>query len=218
MAETAAVILTHNRPELLARCVAAIERQVDNVLIIDNASDPPVDTYPVAEISVVRIDTQPPNIAQMWNRGLDMLTWMPGLPRRVAFLCDDAIVPEGWFAAVSRAMDEHGAAAGASSPHAGGQTDVQRAPFSGSIMNRMPGWAFVLDNTKGIRADPTMHWWWVDTDIDYQARAAGGMVLIGTHPVPNERPGEYTATKPELGERAGHDRWAFAQKWGSNPW
>ncbi len=38
---TAAVILTHNRPELLAACVGAIRGQVDTVLVVDNASAPP---------------------------------------------------------------------------------------------------------------------------------------------------------------------------------
>ena len=47
---TVALVLTHNAPHSLARCIAAIDAQPllpDEIVVIDNASQPPVDAYPV---------------------------------------------------------------------------------------------------------------------------------------------------------------------------
>lgn len=215
------MILTHNRPDLLAAAVTAAAAQVDTVLVVDNASTPPVgnlDHLGGADIIVWHVPDQPPNLARMWNDALTRLALHHGQPRYVAMLCDDTTIPPGWMQAVTAAMDATGAVAGCSNPW-GHQHDprVKTAPDH-DIMGRMPGWAFVLDTKAHLRADETMRWWWLDTDLDFQARQAGGMVMIGGFAVPNHRPGEYTNTKPELGEQAGRDREAFVAKWGWAPW
>lgn len=222
---TAAVILTHNRPELLVDCVAAIGPQVDLVLVVDNASDPPVDhralpASPEHPVLVVQVPDQPPNLARFWNMALDILLKWPGSgdPRNVAFLCDDTTVPDGWMTAVVAAMVETGAAAGCSNPSGHPHPPQVKHEPDSDLMGRMVGWAFVLDTTKGLRADESMHWWWFDTDLDWQARKAGGMVMIGGYAVPNHRYCEYTNTVPGLAERAGQDQQAFAAKWGRVPW
>jgi hypothetical protein len=139
----------------------------------------------------------------------------------VAFLCDDALPPAGWFDAVVGAMRETGAAAGSSDPFGGrGAPTLKTAP-DGDIIGRMIGWAFVLDMTRGILPDPAMAWWWGDTDIDWQARAAGGTVMLKGGPemvVPNQAPNEFLLTVPGLGEQTGRDRAAFVAKHGSAPW
>lgn len=226
-----AIILTHNRPELLRECVAAIEPQVDGVIVIDNASDPPVralDLPPTGLLEVVGIPDQPPNLAALWNRGIaTAAVWahaaaiathvQPG-SWWLAVLCDDAIVPDGWFAAVTDAMAQTGAAAGCSNPWGTAHAPrVKTAPDS-DLMGRMPGWAFILDGSKGLRADESMHFWWCDTDLDWQARAAGGMVMIGGYPVPNRLPNDFLTTVPGLNEQAGRDGEAFAAKWSGRPW
>lgn len=216
-----AVILTHNRPELLGQTVMAIKGQVDCVIIIDNASWPPVDLSSSwaddAYVTALHIPDQPPNLSELWCRGLDYATHS-GEVCRVAFLCDDAPPPPDWFDAVTGAMAETGAAVGASH-HAGfaGPPILKTAPDS-DLWNRMPGWAWILAPESGVRPDPTFRWWWGDTDVDWQARGAGGMVMIGTHPVPNIRPNDFTASRPELGVQCGRDGEAFATKWGSRPW
>lgn len=228
-----ALVLTHNRPELLAECVAAIGPQVDVVLVIDNASNPPVDhaTLPASPehpVVVMAVPDQPPNLARMWNLGIDVLTKMhdakmhhdgadPG-PWWIAFLCDDAIVPAGWFQAVVDGMTATGAAAGCSNPWGTPHPPQLKTAPDSDLMGRMVGWAFILDATKNLRADETMHWWWLDTDADWQARAAGGMVMIGGFPVPNRLPNDYTNSRPELGQQAGCDREAFQARWGWVPW
>jgi GT2 family glycosyltransferase len=220
-----AVILTHNRPELLKQSLAAIRPQVDATVIIDNASDPPVVVdgnlceMSGSAVHLLQVPTQPPNLSLLWLRG--MACAMEGSAKFCAFLCDDAIAPPGWFEAVTDAMVGTGAVAGCTS--AFGYRDgrvVKKAP-DGDLMHRLVGWAFVLDLDSPVMPDPAMAWWWGDTDIDWQARTAGGMVNLGAGPdfvVPNLRPNDFTTTVPGLGEQVGRDRAAFAAKYGSVPW
>lgn len=220
-----AIILTHNRPTMLRDCVASIAPQVDAVVVVDNASEPPVraEDLPLAGTGgfVLGVATQPPNLAALWNLGLDLVTgWQgdqPG-PWPIAILCDDSVVPDGWFTAVTAAMATTGAVAGCSNPWGRQHPPQVKTGPDSDIIGRMPGWAFILDGSKNLRADETMHWWWLDTDLDWQARTAGGMVMIGGFPVPNRLPNDYTNRKPELTERAGRDAEAFTAKWGWRPW
>ena len=221
MTTTAAVILTHNRPELLADAITAIRPQVELVLVVDNASDPPAQVdrdSPGAELVVWQVPDQPPNIGRMWNDALTRLELHHGNPRWVAFLCDDTTTPAGWMAAVVDAMEATGAVAGCSNPWGHDHPPRVKTEPDGDIMGRMPGWAFVLDTKAGLRADESMHWWWVDSSLDWTARQAGGMVMVSGYPVPNHRPGEFTNSIPGLGEQAGRDREAFVARWGWAPW
>ena len=108
-----AFILAHGRQELLNRAIDAIRPQVDTVMVCDNASEPRL-TVPEG-VGLMFVPDQPPNLAKFWNIGLDFFAYWfhaQGWPYDVAVLCDDAIVPEGWFTAVTQAMRETGASAG----------------------------------------------------------------------------------------------------------
>ena len=212
-----ALILTHNRPELLRQCVDRIQPQVDLVLIMDNASDPPVDNEEYEGCLVWHESTQPPNLSQMWNAGWTAFL-LGGYHYDVAMLCDDAFVPEGWFEAVSNAMHETGAAIGCSDPWGRQHEPILKLAADGDIDHRMPGWGWIIDLDKNLQADESMHWWWCDTDMDWQARRNGGMVMIGGYAVSNELPNAYTNAKPELGAQTGIDKLAFQAKWGQIPW
>ena len=213
---SAAVILTHNRPELLAQVIAAIQPQVDQVIVIDNASDPPAQVE--QGVTLIQIPDQPPNLARFWNVGIARA--LEAGAQRIAFLCDDAIVPKGWFAAVTAAMAEHGAVVGCSDPFGympAGQTRIKTEP-DGALMERMPGWAWVLDPGSPVRPDESFEVWWGDSDVDWQARKAGGMVMVGGYVVPNAMPSGFMITHPELIGQTGVDGEAFAAKWGWRPW
>ena len=228
-----AVILTHNRPELLDQCVAAIGPQVDMVIVVDNASDPPVKLedvtcdgidagHPDGDVhwrtTLITVPDQPPNLSKLWRTGIDAAIELGAA--HIAVLCDDAIAPPGWFDAVAAAMIETGSVVGCSDPFGHlppGQTRVKREPDS-AIMERMPGWAWVLDPVSPVRPDGALHWWFGDTDIDWQARKAGGMVMVGGFPVPNLRPNDFTNSVPGLATRAGLDGEAFVIKHGWRPW
>lgn len=223
---TGAIILTHNRHELLRSCVAAIVPQVDVSLVIDNASSPPVPLTLFDGIvegghvgMLTHVPDQPPNLSALWADGMKAMR-QHGV-RYCAFLCDDTEPPAGWFEAVTDAMRDLGAAGGCTS--AFGYTDgrmLKTAP-DGDLMHRMVGWAFVIDLQSPVEPDLSLRWWWTDTDMDWQARAAGGMVNLGAGPgfvVPNHRPGEYTATIPELYQQSGDDGVTFERKYGGRPW
>jgi hypothetical protein len=221
-----ALILTHNRQELLDQCIAAIAPQVDVVLVIDNASSPPavVPNF----VHLLKVPDQPPNLSNLWNRGFQYFEryrkWNypdegrpdPGLD--IAMLCDDAIVPEGWFAAVTEGMRLTDAATGCSNPWGTQHPPFVKTAPDGDITNRMIGWAWVVDHDREPLADETMRWWYLDTDMDWWARAHGGFVMVGGYSVPNVHPGGWTNAKPELGGQVAHDRAAFAAKHGSVPW
>jgi hypothetical protein len=81
-------------------------------------------------------------------------------------------------------------------------------------VDRMCPWAFILPGERGLRADESMHWWYVDTDLDWQARQSGGTLIAPGPIAPNSEVGYWTAMRPELNARAGTDAQVFHQKWG----
>ena len=226
-----ALILAHNRMKETRDVVAAIYPQVDYLLVIDNASEPAVhdwftreerETYP--QMWIVRDMTQPANLPRLWNIGFSQIEMMlysthglnPG-PYKVAVLTDDVVIPDGWMDAVCAAMDRTGAAAGCSSPWGGRLVqELLKVEPDADIMNRMYGPAFVIRGEADLKADEALKWWWNDTDLDWQARGAGGMVVVPTHPVVNLYPN--ASTVGENAEQAGRDREEFGAKWGWNPW
>jgi hypothetical protein len=189
-------------------------------VVVDNASDPPVTSENVDPLGpghtlLIRDPEQPVNISRLWNVALEHIS---DAHRFVAFLCDDAIVPVGWFHTVSQAMLETGAAAGASNPDGGQHPHILKKMHDRDLGGRMCGWAFILDVTSGVKPDENFHWWWCDTDVDWQARLLGGTVIVSGYPVPNVRPNDFLTTVDGLGQRAGADGEAFVAKWGSRPW
>lgn len=213
----ASFIVAHGRQELLDQAVAAIRPQVDAVMVLDNASQPKL-TVP-DDIFSMFIPTQPPNLARWWSIGIDFFqTWYGSQPYDLAILCDDAIAPEGWFSAVTQAMQETGTVAGSTNPWGYQHAPIIKRDMDGDIMHRMCSWAFIMDGSCQARADESMHWWWFDSDLDISMRRAGGTVLIGGWPVPNREPNRFTNEKPELAARAGLDQAAFVAKHGRAPW
>jgi hypothetical protein len=213
----AAFIMAHNRQELLDQTVAAIRPQVDTLMVMDNASNPKL-TVP-EDVGLMYVPDQPPNLAQFWNMGLDFYNyWYKDRPYDVALLCDDAIVPEGWFTAVTQAMREHDVTAGSTNPWGRPHAPIVKRDMDSDIMNRMCSWAFIIDGSSPVRADESMHWWWADSDFDIQCRRERGTVLISGPPVPNVQPNHYTNIRPDLAEQAGRDRETFAAKYGRLPW
>jgi hypothetical protein len=214
-----ALIVAHNRQELLDQTIAAIRPQVDTTMVLDNASDPKL-TVPEG-VGTMYVPDQPPNLAKFWNMGLDFYAhWYgkQGWEYDVAILCDDAPVPDGWFAAVTEAMRGTGAVVGCSNPWGHAHAPVLKTEPDRDIAGRMPGWAWVTAGSAGLRADERLHWWYQDTKVDWDARRSGGMVMIGGYPVSNQRPNEFTVSRPDLNEQAGRDGEMFAQIEGWRPW
>lgn len=221
---TYAIVLTCDRPELLDRCLEAIYPQVELTVIIDNGLEQKAQSprfRPMPYI-LIREPQKPPNLSRFWNVGIQETerraqvmgheTW------DVAFLCDDAIVHPEWFQEVSRTMRDHGAAAASTHSAVPVTQPILKTVKDSDIWNRMCPWAFVMRGEAGVRADEDLKWWWGDTDLDFKARGAGGMVIAPGSVVINERVGEYTNSHAHLAEQAGRDGETFASKWGFRPW
>ena len=228
-----AVIATHNRPAELVRCLRAIGPQCHYVIVIDNASVPPVDDLMVHDEAtrecdgaratrVIRDEEQPPNLSRLWNLGLERAAASlsdGSMPFDVAVINDDAIPPPGWWDAVSETMRANGAAAGSSDPFGqlmSGTAQVWRADAPASVATRLAGWAFILRGELGLRFDERLRWWYGDDLISLRARELGGVVHIGGYPVPNT--GANASTVGVLAEQAGRDRATFVQITGRQPW
>ena len=130
-----AVILTHQRPVELRRAVEAVMWQADHVLVVDNASAPPVEAWPgiAGNVVIVRHPLQPPNLAVLWNFALNMIATQVLGPANgrwdVALLCDDVEVPPHWYDNVSGALRSFNAsAASAHKYHGLGQAIVKVRP------------------------------------------------------------------------------------------
>lgn len=216
----ACVILAHNRQDMLDQCIDAIWNQVDEILVIDNASDPEMKVRDEGEHVIVhRVPDQPPNLARLWNHGLDFFVEeYEGYPFDVAVLCDDALVPIGWFEAVQKAMRNNNCLIGCSNPWGSFHDPIVKRQPDKDIAHRMPGWAWIMDGTRTIRADERMQWWWLDTDLDFRARLNGGTVMISGFPVANQQPNAFTNARPDLAGRAGEDGVVFASIWNERPW
>ena len=96
------VVPTRDRPEHLARCVAALRvalRPDDELVVVDSASSVPVP-------DALRVPA--PGASRARNAG-----WRAARHERVAFVDDDVEVAPGWADAMVTALDEHVWVAGA---------------------------------------------------------------------------------------------------------
>lgn len=222
-----AVIPTHNRIEQLTALIRTLKAQnCDHIIIIDNASDPPVSelwlrTQTDAPTVVVRDEEQPPNLYRMWNRGFGLVEMTARTFREVTWdvvvLNDDAELPDGWLDYVTSGLRQvESAVVACTDPYGTLHGALLKTQPDGNIQTRMCPWAFVVRGERGLRADETLRWWWGDTDFDWQACSAGGVLLLPGYTTKNTCAN--STTHGALAEQAGRDGQTFAQKWGWRPW
>lgn len=223
-----AVVPTHNRPDELKKLVTQLSEQCDGVVVVDNASTPPVFARELHDaagwnlnITVIRDAEQPPNLSRLWNVGLNAVKITMDLIGEdlydVAIFNDDAVLPDDWWDQVSRHMRFSNAAVACRplNSHVLGGPTMKTEP-DGDIMRRLCGWAFMMRGELGLRVDERFRWWYGDTDLDWQARKVGGTLLVPGDQVGNTRANQ--STVGVLAEQAGHDRQTFIEKWGWAPW
>lgn len=222
------VIATHNRPDDLRDCVAAVADQVHAVLVIDNASDPPVDLPPPRDVEAIVSDAeQPPNLSRLWNIGIDWSReWAAehGAAARwdTLILNDDFIAGPRFVERLQNALRaDHAVVA---SPYAFGvggpeRVDVyQETGTLRSLDTRMAGFAFMIRGESGLRMDESMRWWYSDDSLAQQACASGGRVVVHGLSWEHRKPDQQTYADPRLVAQAGADRATFVAKWGFQPW
>lgn len=214
-----AVIPTHNRPEYLANCVAAIEPQVEMIFIIDNACNPPVRMGLQVPCVIIREPGQPPNLSHLWNIGLEAAASYAGLAGYdewdVAVLNDDALPQPDWMANVCAGIRGTTALAGCQMPGMGTQV-VYGPDVHPGTNTRVTGWAFVLRGESRVRFDEQFVWWCGDDDISAYARENGGLVVVPGPEVPN-----LLANSTTVGENLAQsaiDMQRYVDKHGRRPW
>jgi hypothetical protein len=217
-----AIITTHNRPRELWQITSSLVTQVDRTVIIDNASNPPVDPLAFGAHTLVISDAeQPPNLYRLWNVGLTAVAlnaadnghdkWDVGI------FNDDADVPLGWYDVVAAALRSGDYSAASTASHSPIDRPIVRMTPDGDLMRRMCPWAFVVQGELGLRADETFRWWYGDTDFEWQCqRLSAGVVMVPGPHVHNTLAN--STTVGALAEQAGRDAETFKQKWGHLPW
>lgn len=216
-----AIIPTANRPQVARQCIDAIAPQVDVVFVVDNGDNEPlIDDELYSNLYVIQYDKQGqvPNLSLFWNLALDVIkidtSRMGAEQWDVAILNDDAIVPEGWFDAVSSAMRENNCAAASS---CGGAMAIHREPGPVPIMTRMYGPAFIVAGEKGLRGDERLKWYYTDDYMDWESRKLGGMVIIPGYTVNHLHPNAQV-TGP-IQEQISRDATLFSEIYGGvMPW
>jgi GT2 family glycosyltransferase len=215
-----ATVPTRDRHADLADCLKAIGRQVDMVIVVDTGSTPPIKAEDYGpNVRVLYTDPEPVNLSRWWNLGAEVAaSYAGGEPFDLAYVNDDAVVPDGWLEAVAAAMREHGGAAGCSAGDLISAPLVHREPGPVDVWLRLAGHAFVLRGEVGLRADERFRWWFGDSDLDMKARLSGGTVIVPGYPVEHRHPNEQMMARPELMAQTRRDETAFREKWGSLPY
>lgn len=207
-----------NRPEVLVRSVNAVGAQVQGYVDIVHNSPTDwleVDTcYPTS--TAWMSPDEPVNLSKMWNRGLDMAArqaaWLGAKEWDVAIINDDAVIPEGWFDAVSTGMRDVRGAAACSGPVG----VVHHNPGPVPLHTRLQGYAFMLAGELGLRANEDIYWYFTDDYLDWESRKLGGMVMVQGFPVEHLHPnGQMT---PEIHVQCAKDAQTFFDLYGMRPW
>jgi glycosyltransferase involved in cell wall biosynthesis len=232
-----AIIPTHNRQDELAELLATIPHYVE-VLVVDNASEPPVLDRPALDqrtrgAAVVRDEEQPPNLSRLWNLGLqwaaDRYREYYDRPNKlglsdeygVAVLNDDVLLSPGLLTTLAANLIRHDVDIAFPGP-VGSKDFVNRElPFPGTAL-RMTGWCFMVRGSSGLRANENLRWWCGDDDLQAQAVTHGrGSVRVGLrdfevaglqHRYPDQ------STTGALREQADADMKMFVAEWGQHPW
>jgi GT2 family glycosyltransferase len=213
-----AIIPTHNRPERLLALVASLGPQCDHIVVLDNASDPPVDEKVLldaageARVDVIRDPEQPPNLSRFWNVMFGQCCALCQEPSwDVAVFNDDSIVPAGWYDTVATALREHPTAVVAHTGDRAVRKPDLLTDFNFDRSRRMAPHAFVVRGEVGLRSDESMRWWFFDDDFSRQAILAGGVLAVPGPVVVNSM--AVSSTVGALAMQAAKDRETFEKKW-----
>lgn len=215
------VVATHNRHEMLKSCLSSLFCAT-KVFCIDNASTPGVLTE-LENVEIIRNDEQPPNLSRLWNIGLERAkedALLRGENQwEVAVINDDTVLPECWLDDMARTLREHSQAVIAfgdqwdSTSHA----ILHTTPKTTDYRHRITGYAHISKGEIGLRFDESMLWWYSDDDYDWQARLAGGSLLVPKATVKHLDPNGHTSRNSALQAQADKDKQTFLNKWGMLP-
>lgn len=216
-------VIPSNGRACLYQCIDTIDPQVDKIIVIDTNGGGVGASFN-DRVFYLPEGNKEPNISRWWNRGLGYADVhhghavnngiYSGIKYDVAVLNDDAIVPEGWFDAVSGTMRQMGVAAGCSGGY--GMPVLHTQNEAPPLATRMQGFAFILAGELGLRADEQFVWYCGDDDLGRRAAIAGGMVMVPGFHVNHLHPNGQV--NDVLAAAIPGDMQRYVDKWGGRPW
>ena len=132
------------------------------------------------------------NIHRWWNKGIKFA--MDKGARYVAVLNDDVELADDPLNKIVNVMKLSNATIGV--PY----------PFTGHI----PGYAWVLDTSKGLFPDENFRWWYGDDDL---FRLCGNNSIAVACKIRHIEPNRLTSSNPDLMELTKKDKEYYDQKW-----
>lgn len=217
--ELYAVIPSGNRLAELTALVKVLAEDGVNVIVVNTGYEYDEISQlgtPDNQVYIYNATREPKNISAWWNHGLRWAEQMSDSRGNdeyvVAVLNDDIVIKSGFVHELAAGIFRHDVVL--SYPDVFGLQFDQ--DFHQPSHWRMSGYAFALRGSAEIYANETLQWWYGDNDIEWQAFAKGGTVLIAAatcgHLYPNQ------STVGPLAEQAGRDRETFRAKWGRYAW
>ncbi|WP_018502970.1 glycosyltransferase family 2 protein [Parafrankia discariae] len=209
-----------HRPDIpqMAATLAHMGMPADRVVIVANGPHPPAAAdFPSAR--VVHYRSPGYNMSRWWNTGFDTIAELDPGPREIFVFNADTTADLDTVTRLATALREHDLTAAGPDQHGqfpNGEVFINRQPAPIDLYRRLPGYAFVIAGEHDLRCDPQFRHWWLDDDLEWQARSRRGTGIVGgtrvAHP-PNGNP-----LSPTLTRWADEDRKKFLKKWGATSW
>lgn len=192
----------------------------NKTIVVANGENPPTKTD-IPKATVLQYPGDDFNMPNWWNMGLDYVSKKnKGKPYEVFIFESSTFATQDTVIKLATALRENDLAA--TSPDRWGQVPAgtvhieDRLQPLQNMAYRMTGYAFVLKGELELRADPKFRNWYPDDDLEWQARQAGGVGMVGQVMVGHPKYG--SPLSPMLAKFAEEDREKFKAKWGHYPY
>lgn len=187
------------------------------VVVVANGRESPTQEE-IPNAIVIEYPTYEYCMPNWWNWGLSFISDGLAIGNHEIFIFNaDTFAHGSDVLQLSQALRDHDLAATGPDQSDRVQGSIHKEtraePFD--LGYRLPGYAFVLKGELGLRADPRFRHWYIDDDLEWQARLAGGTGLVPGVKV--QHPANGNPLSPMLQQFAAEDREKFKIKWGVYP-
>jgi hypothetical protein len=211
-------VLPSNGRDCMRDCFDSLAGQVDHLFLVRNADFRPPPSLGPHRMTVLDYfsDKKLP-IHEWYNLGIDAAAQraadMCCSKWNTLICCDDVVAePDAVGVLASALRDSPAALACPYRPEAHHSANLlltEGNVYAGPGM-WISGWFFMLRGEAGLHADTNLYWWYGDNDLEWQARYAGGALLVRGCNVVNRFPGGHDGV---MAEEIKLDGVYFAQKW-----
>lgn len=216
-----AVACTHRADiDKMNKTLTMMNLPKSKVFVVANGENPPT-SKDIPKATILQYPDDEFNMAKWWNMGLEYASKKAkGKPYEVFVFESSTFATQSTVIQLATALRENDLAA--VSPDRWdtlpeGQILIERElkPLD-NMAHRMTGYAFMLKGELELRADPKFRNWYPDDDLEWQARKAGGVGMLGHVTVGHPKYG--SPLSPMLQKFADEDLVKFKNKWGYAPY